>query len=54
MFLELRQTAYGVVAGGSVSMPAAYCGVFSLKPSYQRFPWNGIPTNVSNPVLKQQ
>lgn len=28
-------------------MPAAYNGLFSLKPSCGRLPWNGIPTNVS-------
>ena len=31
-------------------MPAAYNGVFSLKPSSGRLPFNGIPTNVGESI----
>jgi amidase len=33
--------------GGSVSMPAAFNGVFSIKPSVGRVPTLGMPNSVS-------
>ncbi|MGH9843078.1 MAG: amidase, partial [Blastocatellia bacterium] len=51
----LGQLAVGTDSGGSIRVPAAYTGVFGLKPAYQRIPtvqcWRAAPGRSHNGPL---